>query len=322
VSPPLDPSVENLQVFCDLLESSSPALEAGITDLGRLAQALGAVEGRLANGLHGLAGALDGIDREAETSEAATVGACADLGAAAQDVLEHELADVVRQATSSSEEWRKDLDESGRALDTALQELESDGWSPLDAALESERRDLERWAQEASAALDGIAQAVSTLTTQVEHDVGTFASAVGEATIEPFFDHAYWEPAHAQAGKVDTDVLQTFKADRSELLQELDTACQDLSAVMEGEAKSARDAMEQKAEAAAASIRDEIEQATSAAEAAATALEAAKLEFDKSAIAAEAAEPAAAGLVQLESGIEAAEAKLTEMRAVMEVLGQ
>jgi hypothetical protein len=322
MSPPLDASVENLQTFCDLLEATNPPVEAGVADLARLAQALGATEGRLANGLHSLDTELDGVQKEAETSEASAVKACAELNAAAKEELETELPDVERQAAAAEEEWSKELDAKARAVDTAFQELESDGWAPLDTGLESERRDFEQWSKEADAAIGRIDQAVVSLTTQVERDGSACANAIGDATGEPFFDHSFWEPAHLQAEKVDTTVVQSFRTERDGILKEMSDAYADLVSVMEGAAQKAREAVAEKAEEAASGIRDQTEQATLAVDAAEVALEAAKVEFDRSALAAEAAEPKAAGLVQLETGIEAADARLAEMRAAMEAMSQ
>jgi hypothetical protein len=322
VSPPLDQGVVNLQAYRDLLEATNPVLDAGVADLERLGQALSATEGRLASGFRALDTEIDGVQKEAETSEATAVKACGELGSAAQEEFETELPEVERQATGAQEEWAKELDEKGRAVDAAFQELESDGWSPLDTGLESERRDFEGWAKEADAAIDRVGQAVTTLTAQVERDVTACTSALDDTAAEAFFDHAFWEPAHAQASKVDTDVVQSFGTERLEVVKSLGEAYADLVSLMDQEARRARDAMTDGADDIAAAIGDETEQATRAVDAAAVALEAGKVEFDASAIAAEAAEPRAAELVQLESGIEAANARLEEIRGVMEAMAQ
>jgi hypothetical protein len=322
MSPPLDQSVENLQAFSDLLEATNPPLEAGVADLARLGQALGDTEGRLASGLRALDTELDGVQKEAETSEASAVKACGELGSTAQEEIDTGLPDVERQATEAKEEWPKELDEKARAVDSAFQELESEGWSPLDTGLESERRDFERWAQEGPAAIGRIEQAVITLTTEVERDVAACVSALGDAAGESVFDHAFWEPAHAQANKVDTEVVPSFGTHRLDVIKEMSGGYGDLVSLMEGEARRARDASVDQAEEAAVVVGNETEQATQGVDAAAVALEAAKVEFDASAIGADAAEPKSASMVQLESGIEAADAKLAEMKSVMEALAQ
>lgn len=321
MSPPLDQGVINLQAYVDLLEATNPVLDTGVTDLERLGQELGATEGRLASGLRTLDTDIDGVQKEAETSEASAVKACGELGSAAREETETALPDVERNA-KAAEDWAQEMDDRGRALDTAFQELESDGWSPLDTGLESERRDFEGWAKQADTAIDGIGQALTTLASGIEPEVAACVSALEEASHEAFFDHAFWEPAHAQANKVDTEVIQTFGTERLNVIKEMDDAYKNLVSLMEGEAKRAKDAVADKADEVAGLVRDETEQATQSVDAAAVALEAGKVEFDASAIAAEAAEPKAAEMVQLETWIEAANARLEEMRSVMEAMSQ
>ena len=321
MAPPLDQSVLNLQAYVELLVATNPVLDTGVTDLQRLNQELGATEGRLATGVHTLGTEVDGVQKEAETSEATAVKACGELGSAAQEESETKLPDVERNA-KGAEEWAEEMDDRGRALDTAFQELESEGWSPLETGLESERRDFEGWAKQADTAIDGISQAVTTLTSGVEREVAACLSALEEASHEAFFDHAYWEPAHAQATKVDTEVVQTFGTERLDVIKEMDDNFGNLVATMEVDAKSAKSVVGQKADEAAGLVRDETEHATQTVDAAAVALEAGKVEFDASAIAAEAAEPKAAEMVQLEAWIEAANARLEEMRSVMEAMSQ
>lgn len=322
MSPPLDASVENLQAFSDLLEATNPPLEAGVADLGRLAQALGATEGRISSGLHALGTELDGVQKEAEASEESAVKACGALGQAAQEEVETELPDVEREAETATKEWPQELDEKAKSLDAAFQELESDGWSPLDTGLESERGDFERWAQESTTAIDRIEKAVTTLTSETEREVSEVVSALTDATSEPFFDHAFWEPAHAQANRVDTEVVQSFSSHRLDVLKELSSGYTDLTSSLESQVMQAQDEAAEEAEKAAAAIRNETDEESRLVDAALVTLEAGKVEFDRIAIEGEAAEPKGVELVKLESQIEAADARLAEIKSVMEALAQ
>jgi hypothetical protein len=314
----MDDGVDKLQAYCDLLETTNPALATGTADLGRLAQDLSDSEGRLSTELAALDGEVDGLQKEAETSEAAAVKACQELASACEQEVKTELPEMEQQMAADKDEWVKDLDQKAAALETGFVELESQAFTPLDTVLDSERRDFDRWMNEADTALVALAKALEQAAQEVEQGGTSAAEPWADA---PCFDHAFWQPAKTQAEKVGTEVVQAFRAAKHQEETEAKKTYDDVTEYVQGQAIDVRASLEKHAGTAAAAIQTETQEVTQAVDTAVAELDETKTAFDTAAMHGEDAEPRAASLMELGPRIEAADVKLEEIRAAMEAMG-
>lgn len=317
-----DESLEHLRLLCELVRVANPALERGAAELGRVAQGLSENEQRLSLDLDHLATEVDGLQKEAETSEAAAVKACQDLGHAAEEVNASGLAEVEKEAAAAQVHWTAAFHEKSSALDSAFQEVAANGWEPLDAALASEQADFEKWTQAADDTLQGLVQGFATVATDVQHQGTVLDEAARGLEAAPPFPKAYWHPVASHGKALTEETVPHFGEQVEHQDTELGTVHEHLAAAAGDGSTHVRAQMDLTVQMAVTAIDAQANEVTQMVQTAVETLQTAHTEFERSQIQADDAEKAGHELVELAGHVAQAEVQLQQVQAVLEALGQ
>jgi hypothetical protein len=314
VTPPLDDSIKALQVFCEELRETNPVLESGASSLDKMAHALSDAESRLSLDLGNLATDVDGLQKEAETTEAAAVKVCAELAHAAEEAKTPTLSDLETHAGEAKDHWTHALQEKSPALATAFQEMKGSGWDPLEAVLAHEKTDFETWTQAADVALQGLVHVLASVASDLEQD-GTDAKTAAQAlTDAPPATEAFWQPLSAQGFRVANEVAHHFGEDRAQQSADLEKVHDELVNAAGDGSGHVHDQLGLTVQKAADAIHAQSGHVTDALEKAVEALGRAQAEFEHAAVQADHVQGTAHDLAELAGPVVTAKAQLQERK--------
>jgi len=318
----LDQSVENLRAFCELLRVTNPVLEAGASDLGGLGHSLGDTTTHLSQELDHLATDVDGLQKQAESSQAEAVKACEELGHVAEGVNSTGLAEVEKEAASTQEHWTAVLQETSSALDTAFQELDSQGWEPLDAALAQEQGDFERWTQAADDTLHTLIAGIGSVETAVAHQGTVLDEATRDLEAAAPFPESYWHGVGAHARTLTQETVPQFTEHVLKHAFELNAIDEQLVTEAGEGSTHVRAQVDLTMQAAVSTIDAKDVELMQAVETAAEGLKTAQIEFERGAVQAEDADKAGHDVAELAGHVAEANVQLQQVHEALEALGQ
>jgi DNA anti-recombination protein RmuC len=316
----LDQSVENLRALCELLRATNPVLESGVADLARVASSVTEGESRLSTDLDHLAADLDAAQKQAETSEADAVKACTELDHAADEVIANSLTEIGTDAAAAQAHWTSALHEKEGALDSAFQELESDGWDPLVATLTNEQADFERWMHSADEALTGLVLGLDTVATGVTQQGTVLDEAARDLEAAPPLSEEYWQITHDDAKKIVEETIPEFGRSVDRRSVDLNEVHEQVLTAVDNSSNQLRAQLDLTTETAMNAIEAQANAMTKAADEAEAAVRSAQTQYELSAVHGEEAGREAAQLLELAGLVVDAQAQLAKIREVLEAL--
>jgi hypothetical protein len=312
-------SVENLRAYGELLRTTNPVLEAGAADLGHLAHSLSDHESHLSLDLDHLAIEVDTLQKEAQSSGAAAVKACEELGHAAEEVNTTALAELEKGAAEVQSHWTAALHETSGALAAAFQELAS-WWGPLKAALESEQADFEKWTQTADEALHGIVQIVASVASDVAHQGTVLFWAAHDLEGASPFAKAYWFGVASHARTLTEETVPHFVDEVEHHSSELGAVHKQLVTATGEGSNHVRAQMDLTIQMAASAVDAQAGEVTHEVEAVVEALQNAQTEYERSTVQAADAEKESHELAELAGHVAEAEGRLRQVQAALKAI--
>lgn len=318
----VDQSVENLRMLCELLRVTNPVLESGGSELDQLGHSLKDSVARLSEELDHLAADLDHVQKEAETTEAAAVSACQDLGHVAEHVNASTLAEVEKEAAAAQEHWTEVLKEKSSALEAAFEDLGSHGFEPLGATLANEQASFEKWTQAADDTLQGLAVAIGSVEEGVAHQGTVLYETARDLEGAPPLAPGYWHGLDTHARAIAEETVPQFGEQVKKHSDELYDVHEELLNDAKDRSTNVREDLEVLAKEAVLHIDANDVELMHAVEAATEALNNAQIEFERGAVQAEDAEKEGHELDGLSGHVAEAQVQLHQIHDALEAMGQ
>lgn len=318
----IDESVRQLELLCERLRDTTPAVEAGTAEMEKVAHALSDTEQHLSLSCDQLATEVDGIQKEAETTENAAAKACHELGQACEEAKTSTLGELEKAAEEAEGHWTGTLPAKTTLIANAFTEMESAGWEPLDTVLSTEKDDFERWTADADTSLAALATELQSVATALEHHGTDAETAAHDLTEAPAAKDSFWQQIETEGHHVANETAAHFAdqmaqptADLERVFEEITTAAGQGSDHVRAQIDTVLQKETDAVEAHSTGMREQLEKTVEA-------LGRAETEFERGTAQAETAETVAQGVMELAGQVFDAKQKLQVIHEVTEALGQ
>jgi hypothetical protein len=317
-----DPGIDNLNVFCTILESTNRILEDATPKLDAVGQELSEAETELRGSLVALTTDLETLEKEAQAWEGHATAAVKELQAEAQRAVDNRLPALEAHVDEAKARVHGSVQAHGSSLQSWLDEVEARGFDALDAAIRQEDEEFQRWTGEADQALGELTGGLHAETDELKRDVEGAAevmSAAKDAAIDARaaaagalgrqlddFEHGLGHEAETRC-QAPGDQIPAWIGPWAGSVQSVAAGYHTLLASLGTDEKAA--------------IAHEGEQATDLVEQAEGLLSAADTDFEHAVADAEACLHETAATAAVRPKIEHAEEQLTEIQAVIAAVG-